>query len=299
MSQTDHEKLFDDYLSDCMSADGMKELKLLLRDDRNARAEFARYVNETSLMVSVGGLISERNALRMKPHIGTGDTVITIQKIIQDARKKERRSNAGAWWWALAASFAIVVGGLWFWNGKDKSGTLPVSIASLADKHGNVTLERNGDLFNIAKGAPLYAGDGIRTENGSRAVVKYPDSTRLEVAANSTITLQPAISRQGTGDRGQKADDRGPGSEVGGQKAEVRGQRSVVSGQQSEGRGQRSEVGGQMEERGQASAPRSTAYNLKPITYNLNSSKIVQIAGGTLFANVAKQPEGLPMVFQT
>ena len=252
-----NEKLLDDYLTDNLSRPNAEELAQLLHENRNARINFVRHVNEASLFISVGNQIKIQRSLSVSLPAGTSSDQRKIFSNVKPSRQTgniplagaKNRSNTGIWFGLVAASFAVFIAGLWFWNEKDKSGATPVAIASLLEKQGNVTLERNGNLYNINKGAPFYAGDGLRTENGSRAVVSYPDSTRLKLAANTTITLQPII--------------RGQGAEVGNRSPDT-----------------------------QPSALQSTAYNL-------NSSKIVQIAGGILSADVAKQPEGLPMVFQT
>ncbi|GEM_PF-825129 len=224
--------IIDAYLDGRLSQSDKDQLAKWLKSDAENIRTFIRIAHvhqmlRRALLARTVLKSSMNKPLRSTRNPGT---VIRMRLASGTKTGKKATFKAGTSWWALAASFAIVAVGLWFWNQKEKTGiavdTVPVSIAFLAEKQGNVTVERGGKLYTIDNGTPLYAGDSVRTENGGRAVVSYPDSTKVEIKTASSIILNPAPAEQKFG-------------------------------------------------------------------------KKVQIVDGTVSANVAKQPEGFPMLFQT
>jgi WD40 repeat protein/anti-sigma factor RsiW len=89
------------------------------------------------------------------------------------------------WVLGLAAGLLLVAVGLYLWQ---QAGTAVPAIAQLAQVRGEVYLLAGGAQVAVEEGQAVLDGLGLKTVGEeSRAVVLYPDGTRLEVGPDTTI----------------------------------------------------------------------------------------------------------------
>ena len=114
---------------------------------------------------------------------------------------------------ALTAAAAAVIAVLWARFGPDERPapppnpnpaiTQPASlpshdsaVAQLEEAEGEVYVVSDAGRFPAEPGQDLFAGHEIDSGEGGFAVVRYPDATRLELGADSTLRLMPpAVAR--------------------------------------------------------------------------------------------------------
>src|SRR5262249_44218095 len=109
------------------------------------------------------------------------------------------RRQQTALWVALPAAVVVLVTSALFL----KRGSEEIGLAHLEEFQGDVNvITSSGSILAAKAGQELFAGQGVRTEGeGSFAVVKYADKTRLEL---STDTLIDLLSDRSTGSKGKQ-----------------------------------------------------------------------------------------------
>ncbi|HVS40381.1 MAG TPA: FecR domain-containing protein [Gemmataceae bacterium] len=114
--------------------------------------------------------------------------------------KSHRLSRMAA---AAAAIAAVVVAAVWGLSGPGRlaapapSLSRDPAIARLEETEGEVYVVSEAGRVPAEAGQDLFAGHEIQSGEGSFAVVRYPDETRLELGADSTLRLMPAADAPG------------------------------------------------------------------------------------------------------
>jgi len=58
---------------------------------------------------------------------------------------------------------------------------------------GSATRIQNGDAVALSKGSAVYAGDTIETGDGGRLIVRFIDSSTLQMGANAKLTVDELV----------------------------------------------------------------------------------------------------------
>ncbi|GEM_PF-2031289 len=174
------EKLLSHYLDDEASQEELRKLAELIKSENECRKRYQEELRIHVLLreISLEKISSEKEKSRDR------------RKNVKANLRFVRQTSHGTLWWSIAASFAVFAVGLWFFM-KDRQ--LPVqSIAILSEKQSAVTVERGQEIFNAENGFFLAAGDAVRTSSGSSAIIKFTDSTVIELNASTSIVLNPS-----------------------------------------------------------------------------------------------------------
>ncbi len=154
------EKLIDSYVDGTISAEDMESLNELLRDDAEARKEFAELLNlDSALAATAAGWDLENSEL--SESAGEPDRIIKFP--------------AMARWLAVAACLALFVGGSWWWRGQQSVFATVYSGAGVAEFADGDQLR--GDEFEITTGSVE-----LITRRGARVVIEAPAVFRFESA---------------------------------------------------------------------------------------------------------------------
>ncbi|MGL4554875.1 MAG: FecR domain-containing protein [Gemmataceae bacterium] len=156
-------ELLDGYVENRLSDADRADLSAeLARSPASCRA-FWGYVHQHAML---SDLIAESAGIRLAH---------------ADAAPPARRSYP---WAALAAGLLFAAGVGWLaWPRPDAPA------ATLAELRGDVRLRVGDDLVSAAPGQRLAAGTEVHTGGGSSVVVAYPDSSRLELTADTAVRL--------------------------------------------------------------------------------------------------------------
>ena len=104
---------------------------------------------------------------------------------------------------AVAAAAAVVIAAAWGLFGPGDRRASPASathnpvIARLEEAEGEVYVVSGAGRILAEPGQDLFAGHEIQSGEGGFAVVRYPDATRLELGADSTLRLSSAADALG------------------------------------------------------------------------------------------------------
>lgn len=157
-------ELLDLYVENRLSEIERAELSAeLSRNPQSCRA-FWRYVQQQALLSE---LVAESDGIRL-------------------AQSESAPPVAPSGYpWALAAGLLLAVGLGWIlWP---RPETTPS--ATLAELRGDVQLQMNGERVRAVPGLRLLPGTEVHTGEGSSVVVAYPDSSRLELTADTAVRL--------------------------------------------------------------------------------------------------------------
>ena len=183
--------LLESYLENRLSDRERVELKRELASSREACRLFWEYVHQHAL---VGELLAETRGLEL-----------ARQETPLGPPRKGRRVAAAVAVFAVATAAAVA--SFFFRPGaapepRPAADPGPV-LARLAETEGDVYVVSGAGRLRAEAGQDLFAGHEIQTRGeGGFAVVQYPDATRLEMGADSTLRLLPE-----TADAGRTAGD--------------------------------------------------------------------------------------------
>lgn len=154
------EKLIDSYVDGSISAEGMEELNELLRDDAEARREFAELLNlDSALAAAAAGWDLEKSEL--------GENAPAPDKAVN--------FPVAARWLAIAACMTLVFGGSWWWR---------MQQSVFATVHSGAGVEQLADGARL-RGASYEISAGsveLITKRGARVVIEAPAAFRFESA---------------------------------------------------------------------------------------------------------------------
>ncbi len=183
-------ELLESYLENRLSDADRADLGRELASSRTACRAFWDCVEQHAL---VGELLAEQRgyamALRERP-LGVGPK----------PRRIGRRLAVTA---AVAAAAAVVIAAAWGLFGPGDRRASPASathnpvIARLEEAEGEVYVVSGAGRILAEPGQDLFAGHEIQSGEGGFAVVRYPDATRLELGADSTLRLSSAADALG------------------------------------------------------------------------------------------------------
>ena len=101
------------------------------------------------------------------------------------------------------AAAAVVIAATWglFGPGDRRTSPAPAThdpvVARLEEAEGEVYVVSGAGRLPAEPGQDLFAGHEIQSGEGGFAVVRYPDATRLELGADSTLRLSSAANASG------------------------------------------------------------------------------------------------------
>ncbi len=156
----DLEKLIDSYVNGSISAESMERLNELLRDDVEARKEFAELLNlDSALAAAAAGWSLE------KGEVNQG--AVASHRII--------KFPVAAHWLAVAVCLALFLGGSWWWRAEQSvfaTVHLGAGVEQLADG-----ARLRGESYKITAGSVE-----LITKRGARVVIEAPAAFRFESA---------------------------------------------------------------------------------------------------------------------
>ena len=216
------EELFEKYFEPGLSAEETAELKRLLRQDADAQAVFARFVQERSLLIRATGQLA---AARQLASGAIGEDPASApapraavprgpqRRAVRVRRGQHRRvrvpavqpARARAWGWRLTGiAAAVVVGFGLLLAGRLERVRLaaPVrpALAQVAEVRGQVFVLRDVRRTAARTGHALAAGDTVRTGPAGHAGIEWGIGHRLALRAGSELRVGTAAAgRTGPG----------------------------------------------------------------------------------------------------
>jgi hypothetical protein len=170
--------LLESYLENCLTAEDRAELQRLLLASPQARRLFWEYLHQHALL---GELQAETRGRRLALDERTAASRL--------ATLPSRRRLVRARWLALGAAAVLLTLSLLFLGGRRGVEGTP-AVAELEEVEGEVYLVTATGKVAAQPKKRLYPGQALQTHGeGSYAVVKYSDSTRLEVGPDTTLDL--------------------------------------------------------------------------------------------------------------
>ncbi len=179
MDQSRLHDLLEAYLENRLSGADRAELGAELASSREACRLFWECAHQHAI---VGELLAEARgyemALRERP--------VTVRP-----RPIGRRLAFTAVITAVAAAVVAAVWGVLGRNDRPAPPPSPpeVAVARLEESEGEVYVVSAAGRVPAEAGQDLFAGHEIESGDGGFAVVRYPDATRLELGADSTLRL--------------------------------------------------------------------------------------------------------------
>jgi WD40 repeat protein len=191
MNRFDEGDLLQSYLDGELSSEQAALLETRLRREPELADALLKLAREEAIISewARAATVADR-AIAEKPFSGT------------IAPRVFRRQRQTALWVALPAAVVVLVASALFLKRGSEENS-PDILAHLEEFQGDVNvITSSGSILAAKTGQELFAGQGVRTEGeGSFAVVKYADKTRLEL---STDTLVDLLSDRGTGSKGKQ-----------------------------------------------------------------------------------------------
>ena len=186
MDQSRLHDLLEAYLDNRLNDTGRTELGRELASSRDACRAFWDCAHQHAL---IGELLAESRGYEMALRERAGDAGLRPRRIV-------RRWTVTA---AVAATAAAVFAAVWLLFGPGNRPIPPFpaaipnhAIARLEEAEGEVYVVSGAGRLPAEPGQDLFAGHEIQSGEGGFAVVRYPDATRLELGADSTLRLLSA-----------------------------------------------------------------------------------------------------------
>ena len=182
--------LLEAYLENRLSDAGRADLGRELASSRDACRAFWDYAHQHAL---VGELLAEARGYAMGLREKAEATGPRPRRVV-------RRWAVTA---AVAAAAAAVFAAVWLLFGPGARfpprapAVAALAIARLEEAEGEVYVVSDAGRLRAEPGQDLFAGHEIQSGEGGFAVVRYPDATRLELGADSTLRLSPAADGPG------------------------------------------------------------------------------------------------------
>lgn len=162
-------ELLDKYVENRLREDERVELSARLAASPADCRAFWDYIQQHALLAE---LMAERVGFRLA---------------YKESAVQPRHREPALPWGALAAVLVFAIGLSWLlWPLGQSSADAPVVLAEL---RGQVHYRFGDERFPALPGQPLRVGTEIETGDGSSVVVRYADSSRLELTADTAIRL--------------------------------------------------------------------------------------------------------------
>jgi hypothetical protein len=197
MSKTavNYDSLFEDYLANRLTAEGVVEIKRVLASDKAMRARFVAVLQEWELMSEAARQVTANSSAAIVERLEADSSNREITADLNNnsrrrpslrvapTRPQTRRAISmllpAA---ALAASIAMVL-----------MLTGPTAqeqpLATMTTSTGQVIILRAKQQLVGKIGTPLFAGDRLQVSDGAFADIYYPDQTALHIDQRSDVQL--------------------------------------------------------------------------------------------------------------
>lgn len=185
-------ELFDAYLDRRLDESGWAALNAELHGSAATRRLFWEYAQQHALLAE---LIAEARGLELAE-----EEACSACRPIPLTPTPPPPRRAGRWMLAMAAALlaAVVFGWLVRPSGEGERPAPAEPLARLAELQGQVHVVAAEHEAPARSGQVIRSGDEIRTGMDGYAVVTYPDSSRLELSADTAIRL---VDEDGPGKR--------------------------------------------------------------------------------------------------
>jgi WD40 repeat protein/ferric-dicitrate binding protein FerR (iron transport regulator) len=197
-------ELFDAYLDRRLDEAGWAAVNAELAGSAESRRLFWEYAHQHALLAELLAEARGRRLAEQETCASCSPSLTPIPLLRSNGRSgglPPRRRRAARWLAGMAAAVlaAVVLAGLWP-RGSDSQRPTPAEepLARLGELQGQVDVVAGEDAAPARSGQVIRSGDEIRTGRDGFAVVTYPDSSRLELTADTAVRL---VDEDGPGKR--------------------------------------------------------------------------------------------------
>ena len=191
-----YDALFEDYLANRLTAEGVVEMKRVLSSNKEMRAQFVTVLQEWELMAEAARQVTANSSASIVENLVDDSSNRSVHAEAEMSANRRRPSlrvvpirpatrraismliPIGA----LAASIAVVL----MLTGPTEE---VVPLATLTTTSGQVVVVRAKQEVPGKSGIALFAGDRIRVSDGALADVFYTDRTVLHIDQRSEVQL--------------------------------------------------------------------------------------------------------------